>query len=254
MTYTLYVDEMHANGPYQNFILAGIAFESSYYEKMVVPIINDFKRGYHNESFILHEQSIFAKKYGTPYYAFKDKALLDQYWQQFCSTFQGIQGTIFTVVIKENSLKKQFKDMNDIYHIAMQLLLESYCTFLIEKNTFGDVMFESRKSRLDEKLLEHCNFLRAMGTVLYPNHVFAKRVTTISFPKKIDNIIGLQLADAIPNSLNRYLSNMDQRISGLLDIIQSKFYTKNSIYRHSDVQVLSSEIDLIAYHKSRHPL
>ena len=65
-----------------------------------------------------------------------------------------------------------------------------------------------------------------IGTLFFYNVHLQDHLTTISFPKKEENIIGLQIADMIPNPLNRYLSEVNQKeaTGNLIEMILEKAY------------------------------
>lgn len=94
--------------------------------------------------------------------------------------------------------------MRDKYFISLHLILENFVNFLQRNDGKGNIIIESRNPTQDEQLQKH------LGTV--------------SFPVKQENIIGLQIADLIPNPLNRDLSEMPQKQDGLLELIKQKAY------------------------------
>lgn len=66
--------------------------------------------------------------------------------------------------------------------------------------------------------------LKATGTLFVKKEILQDKLGTISFPPKSDNIIGLQLADFIPNVLARKALGMSQKPFSIYDGIENKLY------------------------------
>lgn len=74
------------------------------------------------------------------------------------------------------------------------------------------------------KLQNLFHLLKATGTLFIRKEVMQKRLLTINFAEKSDNIIGLQIADFIPNALARKSLGMKQKPNSILDCIMDKVY------------------------------
>ena len=74
------------------------------------------------------------------------------------------------------------------------------------------------------KLQNLFHMLKATGTLFMKKEVLQDRLGAISFPIKSDNIIGLQLADFIPNVLARKALGKEQKNFSIYNGIENKLY------------------------------
>lgn len=115
-------------------------------------------------------------------------------------------------------------ERNDIYYIALQLLMENYVHFLIANEGKGQLYLESTDAVNNSRLQNLFYMLKATGTLFMKKEVLQDRLGAISFPIKSDNIIGLQLADFIPNALARKALGKEQKNFSVYDEIEKKLY------------------------------
>lgn len=224
-SYTLYLDEILPNAGLKYFCLAGILVSEENYTNEVIPAINQIKNDiFGNTTVILHEADIRKATVGTPYEIMKQEAKRKAYISQVNKFFQEQNFHVLGVAIHEDQLKHLYPNVRDKYFIGLQVILENYINFLERKNAIGNIVIESRHPKQDQQLQIHFYNLKATGTLFYEQCTLQKHLGTISFPLKADNIIGIQIADMIPNPLNRQLSEMKQKIPGLIDEINKKAY------------------------------
>lgn len=120
------------------------------------------------------------------------------------------------------------KILNSEYYVALQIILENFVHFLISIDGVGCVYIESRGITADYELQIQYELIKKQGTLFIPPEVFQKRLKAISFPLKIDDSIGLQIADFIPNSIARNLAGIEQKEYTLYDDILKKSYDGNN--------------------------
>ena len=99
-------------------------------------------------------------------------------------------------------------DTNPNLTIALQLLLENYCHFLMHHNSTGNICYESLQEPGNQGLRQRFYELEALGTMYYTSRFFQTHIGDISFSSKTENLSGLQLADFIPNTLARSASGL----------------------------------------------
>lgn len=224
-SYILFLDEILPIGNLQYFCLAGFAVEQDLYANKIIPEVNKLKQDlFGNTTVILHEAEICRPEKGTPYEIFRKAENRNYYWEKIKEIFQSHDVHILSASIHGQDLKKLYPTMRDKYFIGLQIILENYVNFLERHNGIGNVTIESRNQNQNEQLQGHFYNLQATGTLFYEPRLLQKHLGTISFPLKEENNIGLQLADMVPNSLNRYLSQAKQRTKGLIDVIHGKAY------------------------------
>ena len=115
-------------------------------------------------------------------------------------------------------------DRNDIYYIALQLLMENFVHFLSVNEGIGTIYLETTDAVNNKRLQNLFHLLKATGTLFIKKEVLQTRLSTINFAIKSDNIIGLQLADFIPNSLARKALSKGQKPYSIYNEIESKLY------------------------------
>ena len=115
-------------------------------------------------------------------------------------------------------------DRNDIYYIALQLLMENFAQFLSANDGIGTIYLETTDAVNNKRLQNLFHLLKATGTLFVKKEALQERLSTINFAIKSENIIGLQLADFIPNSLARKALSKKQKPYSILDGIDSKLY------------------------------
>lgn len=238
--YTLYLDEIQANGPFKYFCLAGIIIEDKTYNT-IVDDINKIKTAHFNTTdVILHEVDIRNAK--TLQAENENKKLIKQYmkdtknrnlyFESIVDFFKTHDFKVISASLHQENAKSTYPNHRDKYFITLQILLENFTHFLIENNGVGEVLIESRRSQfdtsLDDQLDMHFHKLRCLtGTLFYNAQTISKYIKRIDFKEKSQNNIGLQLADMIPNPLNRHLSGLKQVIKNLYPIIEGKIYDGN---------------------------
>lgn len=239
--YTLYLDEIQANNPFKYFCLAGVIIEDKLYEETIVPTIKSIKSNHFNTTdVILHESDIRKGKNLTPENAnqilikskMTNKKNRDFYFSDIVEFFNSNEFTVISASLHQQNAIDTYPDHRDKYFMALQIILENFTHFLIENNGIGQILIESRRSQhntsLDDQLDMHFNKLRCLtGTLFYNAETISKYIKTIAFEEKNKNNIGLQIADMIPNSLNRHLSGMKQVIPDLYTTIEQKIYDGN---------------------------
>ncbi|MYL57561.1 DUF3800 domain-containing protein [Virgibacillus halodenitrificans] len=230
--YSLFLDEIHAGGHFDYFCLAGIAVNSKEYTEDIIPIVNDIKRDLFNgdTSIVLHEQEIQKNKSNTPFQVFQKRENKIMFWDGMKKILKDFDVHGFAVAIHEEQLETLYKNGRDKYSVALQVITENYVHFLENADATGNIHIESTDAnpfQRDEQLQHQFHYLKANGTLFYDKRILQKRLGTINTPFKADNIIGLQLADLVPNSLNRKLCNKKQRTYGFINTFKQIAYDGN---------------------------
>lgn len=224
-SHLLFLDEILPNHPFQYFCLVGFSVRQDVYTSEIIPSVNKLKKEiFGSTDVILHEADIQRAQKDTPYAVFKDASTRKYYWDAIKDIFTTYNVNVFSASIHEQDLKKLYPNMRDKYFICLQIILENYVHFLEKHNGLGKITIESRNPVADQQLRTHYHVLQANGTLFYEDSVLQKHLSGIEFSLKEDNIVGLQLADTLPNSLNRKLSNMKQKTFGLIDVLNDKAY------------------------------
>ena len=108
--------------------------------------------------------------------------------------------------------------------VALQLLLENYCHFLMHNNAVGGICYESLLEPENQELRQRFHELKAYGTMYYPSVVLQTHIDNISFVLKKENKAGLQLADFVPNTMARLAAGMPPKSSTLRKNVVRRLY------------------------------
>lgn len=222
--YYLFLDESKPNTNFRNFTLGGVVVEKSIYENNVRPETVKLKKEcFGDENIILHEIDI-RKKQGE--YKGITKEQQEIFFSKLDKLFENNEIEVLAVSINLDDLDMLYgtNERNDIYYIALQLLMENYVHFLISNEGKGQLYLESTDAVNNSKLQNLFHMLKATGTLFMKKEVLQDRLGAISFPIKSDNIIGLQLADFIPNVLARKALGKEQKNFSIYKGIENKLY------------------------------
>lgn len=226
--YYLFLDESKPNTNFRNFTLGGIAIQKEIYENELKPAINKLKQDcFGNVDVILHEIDIRGKK--GCYKGITEKQQ-ERFFAELGDIFKDNKWfSVMAVSINIDDLDKlyQEKDRNDIYYIALQLLMENFTQFLSCNDGTGIIYLESTDIVNNTRLQNLFHVLKANGTLFMNKETLQKRLSTINFAIKADNIIGLQVADFIPNVIARKALGKKQKNFSILDGIEERLYDGN---------------------------
>lgn len=223
--YILFLDESKPNTNFQNFTLGGIVIEKELYLTKLKPLVNNLKKEcFGNSEVILHEIDI-RKKEGD--FAGISKEQQQKFFEKLKALFfENDFFSILAVSVDIENLDKLYKaeDRNDIYYISLQLLMENYAQFLSAHDGTGMVYLETTDAVNNTKLQNLFHLLKATGTLFIKKEMLQERLSTINFAIKSENIIGLQLADFVPNPLAREALGKKQKPYSIIEGINSKLY------------------------------
>lgn len=226
--YYLFLDESKPNTNFENFTLGGVAIEKEDYETKLKPAVNALKiECFGNDQVILHEIEI-RKKEGD--FSGITKKQQEDFFKHLKKLFVDSNLlTVLAVSVNIDDLDRLYKadDRNDIYYIALQLLMENFVQFLSIHDGMGTVYLESTDVANNAKLQNLFHLLKATGTLFVKKEILQARLYTINFAIKSENVIGLQLADFIPNPLARQALSKKQKPFSILDGINAKLYDGN---------------------------
>lgn len=232
--YFLFLDELKSNKEYKHFCIGGCFVEENYYRTELVKRVNVFKNHiFGNTSVVLHENEARSKKgafrkLGTS----KEKEV--QFWTELGNIYADSDLHTLCAGVEMENLTKYYPtktEKDSEYYITLQIVLENFVHFLIDVKGTGSVYLESRDMNVDYELEKHYNMIKENGTLFLSSELMQKHLRSISFPLKIDNNIGLQLADFVLNPVARNFQNKKQRELNIYTHIKNSAYNGN-IDRH----------------------
>lgn len=226
--YYLFLDESKPNTNFQNFTLGGILIEKGKYELEIKPKIKELKiECFRNENIILHEIDIRKKRGDFGSITKEEQEIFFTKLNNFFLRTNSL--SILAVSININNLDKLYKsdDRNDLYNIALQLLMENFVHFLSNNNGVGTLYLETTDPNFNAQLQNQFYMLKATGTLFIKKEILQHRLSTINFAIKSDDIIGLQIADFIPNPVARYALSKKQKPFSNFEGIMKRLYDGN---------------------------
>lgn len=224
--YNLYLDESAPTGNIKFFCLGGCIIEENIYKKDITNYTNKLKNTiFGDTNVVLHEYEIREAKYES-YKVLKDIGKRNTFWKMMRNIFEKNEFYTICAAVYCKEYKRIYDSnyLNNEYFVALQVILENFAYFLEKHDAQGMVYVESRNPKDSEKLKSHYYTIVANGTLFLNKVLLQKRLLNINFLIKEDNVIGLQLADFIPNSSNRFCSGLEQKDPNLFDLIDKKFY------------------------------
>lgn len=159
--YYLFLDESKPNTNFENFTLGGVAIEKEDYETKLKPAVNALKiECFGNDQVILHEIEI-RKKEGD--FSGITKKQQEAFFKNLKKLFVDSNLlTVLAVSVNIDDLDRLYKadDRNDIYYIALQLLMENFVQFLSIHDGMGTVYLESTDMANNAKLQNLIVFIK----------------------------------------------------------------------------------------------
>lgn len=230
--YTLYLDESHT-GNYNEatkrkdnplFVIAGIIVKNDIHDINLTNSVNNLKCNiwnrcdddYDYKNHILHElEMTYAITHKTKRLkfdynkVFKNKHVYNLTYDVMSNIIEKSDLVIISACIFEDELSRLHptQAINDILSICMNIIIENYYHYLCSVNGIGTICYESMPENQNEKIKKRYEIIRNTGTMFYPAKAINKRIKGITFKQKTDNIIGLQVADFIPNAIGRHILN-----------------------------------------------
>ena len=221
----LFLDESLAIYPLKYFCLAGYIINRDEYINHLLPMVNSLKQQVFGKTDIIFHEKDIRDQLGD-FGCLSDEATRKSFWSGIHTILSdnmiytigvGVSAEVATSVYKSAFL-------NTNYSIALHTLLENYVYFLERNNAKGSVVIESTNGTADGRLRNLFHTIVSDGTLFIERNAFQSYLTTITFHIKQDNHNGLQIADFMPNAINRRISGLKPKLYSTINIIESKLY------------------------------
>lgn len=220
--YTLYLDESHTHnkGKKEHFCIAGIIVENDYHNTILTEELNLLKDRIWSDvpnprTIILHEKDLREELNGhskrkrstlAEYQRFQDEKAAGKLYACLDKILNHQDISVIGASIDIDQLNRYYpsKTLPSREFICLQIILENFCHFLANKNNaMGHVVYEYIGDKEKELMRNRFYQIKAMGTIFVAPTTIQSLIQGITFPKKSDNIAGLQIADFIPGDLVR---------------------------------------------------
>lgn len=244
MKYRIYIDEVGNNDigsssiPNHRFLcLTGVVFPLDYVKEELTPDIERLKTKYFNshpdEPVILHRKELMNKKF--PFKALIDPVVEKNFNSELLMLLEKWKFKTITVLIDKLEHQTRYSTWRyDPYHYCMAVMFERYHLRLKEIGETGDMMFESRGGKEDNRLKESYRNIFQKGTDWIKPEDIDETITSkeLKVKPKFLNVSGLQVADLLAYPLYRYALKhyslkMDERVTfneDIIEVIKPKIY------------------------------
>lgn len=224
--FIMFVDEATNNGI---FCLSGIIIERSYYEDIVIKEINDIKNNFFEKTDIIFHYTEIKKSH-KDFIRLTDPDIRNKFYMVLKKFFKNSQTTVISTYFYMDHMKNLYgKCCTSQYNVAFKYLIENYVHFLSEHNGNGMIMMESRLLNENSFLQKSFYDYLTNGSELFSSKTISSYLKCLGFTVKGDNCIGLQLADFIPPTIIRIITDSKDKF-GIQGAIRSKIYKNDSEY------------------------
>lgn len=222
--YNLYLDESQPSQKLPYFCLAGCIISEGEEYTDLTNKINKLKADILHTNKCMHEYEIREKS--GEYSALRDNKANRDFWDGLKNVF--LQSNMLTIcsAIDCREYKKIYSycEANDSYHVTLQIIMENFAYYLSQNDATGMIYLEKTNDNEAGKLRNQYHHIISTGTLYLSSNELQRRLININFLTKDDNNTGLQLADFLPNAVNRQLSGLPQKQPSVLDAIEAKLY------------------------------
>ena len=183
--YTLYIDESETfnNTGNKYFVMSGVIIRDSDYLEIENKLNQIKKKIWDNaqgcEKNILHEKDVNFANFRLNskrlsdipacYHIFRDKRKVLLLYNELSKLFK--DAPLYTIgVCQDKSVlfaRYGESNLNNQLTIAIQLLIEHYCQFLIMNRTTGAICYEAMQPEQNAKIQQRIYELKALGTMYY---------------------------------------------------------------------------------------
>lgn len=210
MKYILFMDESGDHGlanpqpDFPVFLLCGVLITEESYE-LVRQEINQLKESiWQDKKVVFHSRDI--RKCEKAFQVLFNLELKKHFYEQVNRIVAGADYIILASAIRKNEFIEKFGKLHDdVYEIALSIIIEQAVTILDGSGAELSIVIEKRGLKEDKQLDDHFQKLCAKGTGKLTGEQLQRVSPTFTFRNKKENINGLQLADLVAYPIARYV-------------------------------------------------
>jgi hypothetical protein len=240
MTQIMFIDESgdHNLDPkkidssYPIFVLTGCIFDEDYYKKTVVPAFKKLKKDFFGDSnIILHTAEMIrpSKSKEKRFMKLAQKEFRVKFYDSLNKLLDQTRFALAVCVIKKHDQWEEYGiSALDPYLLSFNSLLNRF-TFQIQSPEHGIIVAEKRGGALDNQLDIAWLNAKVSGTNLVRGKEIKERIENLKMFSKLENDIGLQIADLIASPIGRIVQGLKKKPGHEIDfdIIKKKLIGKN---------------------------
>lgn len=235
--YILYLDESEITEKQGNsyFSIGGVIIEKPSQNDTIAVALETLKKEIWIENqnatqIIIHEKEVSevhrnGKSKNPDYSIFQGNTSFNKLYNGLSKILKDQNITTMGVCINISELSRLYQgEKNEKLTIAIQMLIENYCHFLIQNDGTGDICYEFVGNLENQRLRQRFYELKALGTMYYTSRCIQTRINNIEFIPKSENKAGLQLADFIPNTLTRMAAKKPPKHNDFKKVVVKNAY------------------------------
>lgn len=238
-----YIDEsgdhslQNINEDFPYFLLCGILISAEENTKLIKKIVALKQKFFGTDKAILHSRDI--RKCEKHFQVFFDLEIKEAFYQELNTIMSETDFTIISNAVRKIDYIKQYgKSAINPYNISLSYMLERMIFCLNEKRCSSvEIFVERRWRKEDQALLNHYNTVLDVWTSYVKPERFKSLITDFSFKNKLDNDIGIQIADLCAYPLISYVRDQD-RNNPAYKIIESKIYINPKTQKQSGLKII----------------
>jgi len=233
-TYYLFLDESgdhglsNINSFFPVFLLCGILFESTNYEKCRQEINYVKEKYWGHKEVIFHSSDI--RRCRKEFQTLLDIKIKSEFIEDLNTIIRGNSYEIIADGIQKEDFIKKYGKLSNVYELCLSFILER--TYFTLSSTPANkrlwIVIEERGKKEDNKLRDYILKVIDRGTHFVPAENFKNLHIKIEFRQKRQNVNGLQLADLIAYPIATFVMDK-KRANPAFDILEPKFYRKGAI-------------------------
>lgn len=209
---------------YPIFVLAGCIFDFDYYSNEVEPKINELKTKYFSKTDIILRSYDIRKQKGD-FSCLVDKKKREAFYNDLDLLIGSLNFKIIAAVIHKLKLKNQYFEPDNPYHLCFRFILERATMFLGRSKEKMIFRIESRETHNDKKLAEVYEKFRSNNQQLFTKEEIQSKFTDLSFNQKVQNIIGMQIADLTAYPIGKWVLD-NTRENKAFVVVEKKLHRK----------------------------
>jgi len=207
-------------------VLTGVLVSKKSYE-LLKDEIGRLKRKYFaDRQVVLHRRDM--RKYEKGFQIFFDDNVKKRFYSDLNKVLNEADYQLISSAINiEKYIDEYGKLADDAYQVALTFILERTIIETDNKNARIHAFIESRGLDKDKLVADHYNTLLHRGSSYIPSKRFLSRFgTSLSFKKKIDMEVGIEIADLCAYPIARYVLN-NSEANPAFDVIRPKIRSNN---------------------------
>lgn len=208
---------------YPMFVLAGCVVDFDYYINVIEQQAKELKLKYFGRDNIILRSYDIRKQKGD-FSILVDRKKREAFYSDLDTLVSSLEFTIIAAAINKTKLKTHYQTPNNPYYICFQFILERAVMYLGRSSEKMIFRIESRETHNDQKLAKVYEDFRYKDHKMFKKEEIQSKLVDLSFNQKMQNIIGMQLADLVAYPIGRWVLDKTKE-NKAFSYIEKKFHT-----------------------------